>query len=145
MSKTNEDGSEIAKEKSSLKGLGFISSTSGDSNTSIIDVKDGKIVRIRPLHFDWKYAKNQIKPWKMKARGQVFEPTMKSLIPPYSLGYKKRVYSPNRILYPLKRVDWDPQGNRNIENRGKSGYVRISWDEALDLIVGEIKRIHTQY
>ena len=37
---------------------------------------------------------------------------MKSLIPPYSLAYKKRVYSANRILYPLKRVDWDPDGAR---------------------------------
>jgi anaerobic selenocysteine-containing dehydrogenase len=145
MSERSKAGTEIAKERSSLKGLGFISSTSGDSNTSIIDVKNGKIVRIRPLHFDWKYDKKQIKPWKMKARGQVFEPTMKSLIPPFSLGYKKRVYSPNRILYPLKRVDWDPDGTRNIENRGKSGYIRISWDKALDIIVSEIKRVHKQY
>ena len=65
---------------------------------------------------------------------------MKSLITPFSLGYKKRIYSPNRILYPLKRVDWDPDGERNPQNRGKSGYVRISWDEALDIIAREIKR-----
>jgi hypothetical protein len=43
----------------------------------------------------------------MELRGQVLEPGMKTLIPPFSLAYKKRVYSPNRILYPLKRVDWD--------------------------------------
>jgi anaerobic selenocysteine-containing dehydrogenase len=136
---------ETEKESSSLKGLGFISSTSGDANTSVIDVKNGKIVRIRPLHFDWKYDSKGFNPWKMEARGQTFEPTMKSLIPPYSLGYKKRVYSPNRILYPLKRVDWDPDGDRNIENRGESGYVRISWDEALDIIVSEIKRVQEKY
>jgi len=47
---------------------------------------------------------------------------MKSLPPPFSLGYKKRTYSPNRIKYPLKRVDWDPKGNRHPENRGKSKY-----------------------
>jgi trimethylamine-N-oxide reductase (cytochrome c) len=70
---------------------------------------------------------------------------MKSLIPPLSLGYKNRVYSPNRILYPLKRVDWDPQGNRNTEKRGKSGYVRISWDEATDIIVSELNRIKQTY
>ena len=61
------------------------------------------------------------------------------------MAYKKRIYSPNRILYPLKRVDWDPKGERNPQNRGKSGYVRISWDEALDIIVSEIKRIKKQY
>ena len=76
----------------------------------MIDVKNGKVLRIRPLHFDWKYTKEDIAPWKMEARGQVFEPMMKSLAPPFSLAYKNRVYSPNRILYPMKRVDWDPNG-----------------------------------
>ena len=45
----------------------------------------------------------------------------------------------------MKRVDWDPKGERNPQNRGKSKYVRISWDEATDLIAGEIKRIHKKY
>ena len=118
---------------------------SADANASVIDVKNGKIIRIRPLHYDWKYKPEEFGPWKIKARGKVFEPKMKALIPPYSLGYKKRVYSPNRILYPLKRVDWDPKGERHPENRGKSPYVRISWDEALDIIVSEIKRVQKKY
>jgi molybdopterin guanine dinucleotide-containing S/N-oxide reductase-like protein len=121
--------------------LGF----SPNSNSAIVDVKNGKIVRIRPLHFDWKYEQKAFNPWKMEVRGKVFEPGLKSLIPPYSLAYKKRVYSPNRILYPLKRVDWDPDGDRNVENRGKSQYVRISWEEALDIIVKEILRIKKKY
>ena len=57
------------------------------------------------------------------------EPTSKSLLAPFGVAYKKRVYSPNRILYPLKRVDWDPDGERNPQNRGISKYERISWDE----------------
>ncbi len=67
------------------------------------------------------------------------------LVPPHGTAYKKRIYSPNRILYPLKRVDWDPKGERNPQNRGKSKYVRISWDEALDIVVSEIKRIQKKY
>src|SRR4030042_606290 len=110
-------GKETQKEHSFVKGVGFIGSTSGDANTSVVDVKNGRIVRIRPLHFDWKYDKKKFNPWKMEARGQSFEPTMKSLIPPYSLAYKKRVYSPNRILYPLKRADWNLKGDRNAQNR----------------------------
>jgi len=131
-------------EKSVCKGLGFCS-ISGDANSSVIDVKDGKIIRIRPLHYDWKYKPEEFKPWKMEARGQVFEPSMKSLIGPFSLAYKKRALSPNRILYPMKRVDWDPNGERNTQNRGKSGYVRISWDEALDIISSELKRLIKKY
>ena len=67
------------------------------------------------------------------------------MLPPLSLGYKKRVYSPNRILRPMKRVDWDPNGERNPQNRGKSKYEYISWDEATDIIASEIKRIHDAY
>lgn len=115
------------------------------ANASVVDVKDGKIIRIRPLHYDWKYKPEEFNPWKMEARGQVFEPSMKSLIPPLGVGYKKRVYSPARIRYPLKRVDFDPKGDRNIQNRGKSRYVRISWDAALDIITSEILRMKKQY
>ncbi|MFH1490797.1 MAG: molybdopterin-dependent oxidoreductase, partial [Pseudomonadota bacterium] len=51
----------------------------------------------------------------------------------------------DRIKYPYKRVDFDPKGKRNPENRGKSGYERISWDDALDLIAGEIRRVSDSY
>jgi trimethylamine-N-oxide reductase (cytochrome c) len=134
-----------ADEKTCLRGIGFIASGSGDANTSFVDVKDGKLVRIRPLHYDWQYDKKDFNPWKMEVNGKVFEPTLKSLVAPYSLSYKKRVYSPNRILYPLKRVDWDPNGRRNPENRGKSKYVRISWEEALDIVAAELLRVKKEY
>ncbi|MFC1868556.1 molybdopterin-dependent oxidoreductase [Thermodesulfobacteriota bacterium] len=131
-------------EKSHITGLGFVGQ-GADGQTTVVDVKDGKIIRLRPLHYDWKYKPEEYGPWKIEARGQTFEPAKKSLLPPLSLAYKKRVYSPNRILYPLKRVDFDPNGGRNIENRGKSGYVRISWDEALDMAVSEIRRTIDTY
>jgi len=132
------------EEKRMVKGIGFCSFSSG-GNVAEVDVKDGKILRIRPLHYDWKYKPEQFRPWTIEARGSSFKSSMKSLLPPLSICYKKRVYSPNRIIYPLKRVDFDHKGERNIENRGKSGYVRISWDEALDIITSEIKRIHKKY
>ncbi len=50
-----------------------------------------------------------------------------------------------RILYPMKRVDWDPRGERNQKMRGKSGYERISWDEALDILAEECLRIKEEY
>jgi anaerobic selenocysteine-containing dehydrogenase len=128
-------------EKTILKTLGF----GPNANSSAVDVKNGRIIRVRPLHFDWKYNKESFNPWKMEAHGTTFEPGMKALIGPYSLAYKKRTYSPNRILYPLKRVDWDPNGNRNPNNRGHSKYMRISWDAALEFIAKEIKRIVKEY
>ena len=50
-----------------------------------------------------------------------------------------------RLLYPMKRVDWDPKGERNPENRGKSEFERISWDEAMDIIADECLRIKEEY
>ena len=45
----------------------------------------------------------------------------------------------------MKRIDWDPNGERNTQNRGKFGYARISWDEALDLAAAEIRSINRQH
>ena len=83
--------------------------------------------------------------WKIQKNGRTLELPMKSTPPAYHLAYKKRVYSPNRIKYPLKRVDWDPKGERNPQNRGRSKYRRISWDEATDIIASEIRRVQAKY
>jgi anaerobic selenocysteine-containing dehydrogenase len=53
------------------------------------------------------------------ADGKAIEPAWKSLPGPFSLAYKKRVYSPNRIKYPLKRVDWDPNGEPQYPEPGQ--------------------------
>ncbi len=132
------------QEKSYVKGLSLMG-FGRDGNSSVVDVSDGKIVRIRPLHYDWQYNWDELNPWRMEVRGKVLEPCRKSLIPPFALGYKKRVYSPNRILYPLRRVDWHPDGERNVQNRGESKYVRISWDEAVEIVAKELIRVKEKY
>ncbi len=58
---------------------------------------------------------------------------------------RNRVNAPDRIHHPLKRVDFDPQGERNAQNRGRSRFARISWDEALDLVAGELDRVKRRY
>jgi trimethylamine-N-oxide reductase (cytochrome c) len=112
-----------------------------------VDVKNGKITRMRPLHYDDKYTKEELAPvrWKIEARGKTYESPKKALAGYLALTYKKMAYSPNRVKYPLKRVDWDPKGERNPQNRGKSKFKRISWDEASDIIASEIKRVQETY
>ncbi|MFC1868524.1 molybdopterin-dependent oxidoreductase [Thermodesulfobacteriota bacterium] len=142
--KMNKSGKK-ANETTNLKAMGLIGETGTGGSTVAVDVKDGKIVRLRPFHYDSKYSVDDFGMWEIHARGKVFRPTLKSLPSPQSLGYKKRVYSPNRVRTPLKRVDWDPNGERNTEKRGESKYEIISWDEALDIITGEMKRVQKEY
>ena len=52
--------------------------------------------------------------------------------------------SPARIKYPLKRKNWSPDNPRG-ELRGKDEWERISWDEALDYVAAEIKKVVDQY
>ena len=102
-------------------------------------VKDGKIVRMTPIEFD----DNDPQPWTIKAKGKEFTPPRKTSLAPHGQTVKSTIYSPDRILYPMKRVDFDPNGERNPQNRGVSGYERISWDEALDIVATEITRQKT--
>ena len=50
----------IKPDKTVLKSLGQCS-FAGNSLPSAVDIKDGKILRIRPFHFDEKYTRDEIK------------------------------------------------------------------------------------
>jgi trimethylamine-N-oxide reductase (cytochrome c) len=109
-----------------------------------VESKNDKMVRIRPYHYDPETFRSS-NPWKIHARGRTFQAPERVTITPLGLGYRSRVYSSNRVMYPLKRVDWDPNGERNPQNRGKSKYVRISWDEAAQIVADELRRQKEKY
>ncbi|MBR2831872.1 MAG: molybdopterin-dependent oxidoreductase [Oscillospiraceae bacterium] len=109
-----------------------------------VESKNDRMVRIRPYHYERDTFQNS-NPWEIRARGRTFRAPERVTITPLGLGYRSRVYSKNRVLYPLKRVDWDPHGERNPQNRGKSKYVRISWDEAAQIVAVELKRQKEKY
>ena len=50
-------------------------------------------------------------------------------------GYRRHIYSPNRIKKPLKRVG----------KRGEGKFEEISWDEAIKIIAKENNRIKEKY
>ena len=61
-------------------------------------------------------------------------------------GVLDSVYSPTRIKYPMVRrayLEGGP-GSANA-TRGADDFVRVSWDEAMDLVVGEIRRMGEDY
>ena len=117
----------------------YVNNTNG--GPCLVDVKDGRILRIRPIEF----ADDDADSWTIEARGKRLTPPRKTTLAPHGQAYKSLIYSPDRIPYPMKRTDFDPAGERNTENRGISGYERVSWDEALDIVAGEIKRVKTEH
>jgi phenylacetyl-CoA:acceptor oxidoreductase len=50
-------------------------------------------------------------------------------------GLVQKTYNPNRVLLPMKRTN--PKKGRGED----PGFVPISWDEAMDLIVGKLKAV----
>ncbi|NMA69649.1 MAG: molybdopterin-dependent oxidoreductase [Desulfitobacterium sp.] len=50
----------------------------------------------------------------------------------------------DRLKYPMIRKNWETGGGKK-ELRGKDEWVRISWDEALDILASETKRIKETY
>ncbi|MFA5537008.1 MAG: molybdopterin-dependent oxidoreductase [Bacillota bacterium] len=51
---------------------------------------------------------------------------------------RQQIFGADRLKYPMKRKNWAPGGGKK-ELRGKDEWVKISWDEALDIVAGEIK------
>ena len=130
--------------------LQSIASGGTGGEITAVDTMDGKIVRIRPFRRDTSYTEEELAKsmWQIEVDGKVLKPTMKTCPNYFALAYKNRVYSKNRVLKPLKRVDWEPGGDPakiNAANRGKSKFVEISWDEALDIMESELRRIIDTY
>ncbi len=77
-------------------------------------VRDGQIVRVT---------------------GDPDHPVTRGTICGKARRYVERVYSPDRVLYPQRRVG--PKGSGQFE--------RISWDEALDLIAERLHTVEREY
>jgi trimethylamine-N-oxide reductase (cytochrome c) len=104
-----------------------------------VDVKDGKIIRTIPIEF----TKDDAPTWTIEAKGKKFSPPRKTTLSCHGVTWKSMIYSKNRLLYPMIREDFDPKGERNPQNRGTSGYRRISWEEANEIVASEIIRVKT--
>ncbi len=81
----------------------------------LITVQDGRAVRIQ---------------------GDPGHPVTRGFLCAKVAKYLDRVYSPDRVLYPYRRVG--PKGSRSCN---KDDFRRISWDEALDEIAARFRQI----
>ncbi|MFH4498235.1 trimethylamine-N-oxide reductase TorA [Vibrio diabolicus] len=60
-------------------------------------------------------------------------------------GIKGIIYSPSRVRYPMVRLDWLKKHKYSADTRGNNRFIRVTWDEALDLFYRELERIQKDY
>lgn len=71
----------------------------------------------------------------------------KDAFPSHQLpGVLDSVYSPTRIKYPMVRRSYLENGpGAAVEKRGVDDFVRVTWEEALDLVEAEFKRMPEEH
>lgn len=85
-------------------------------------VKNGQVIRIEPENTG-----------KDSAAMPLEVPHVRACLRGRSM--RQRLYSPDRLKYPMKRVG----------KRGEGKFERVSWDEALDLVASNLKRVIEKY
>ena len=69
----------------------------------------------------------------VKVQGDPSHPVTRGFLCGKVAKYLDRVYSPDRLLYPMRRRAGVPKGPL-AQGRETEAFERISWDEALDEI-----------
>jgi molybdopterin guanine dinucleotide-containing S/N-oxide reductase-like protein len=80
-----------------------------------------------------------------KIKGDPAHPVTRGFLCAKVAKYLDRVYSPDRVLYPMRRVG--PKGLRAAgeDARATQEWQRISWDEALGEITSRFKKIAAEF
>ena len=80
----------------------------------------------------------------IKVAGDPAHPVTRGFLCGKVARYLDRVYSPERLLYPMRRRPGVPKGPL-AQSREPEAFERISWDEALDEIAARLQAISDEY
>lgn len=76
----------------------------------------------------------------MRVQGDPTHPVTQGFLCAKVTKYLERVYSPDRVRYPMRRIAPKGQGKGDA-----SDFTRISWDEALDEIAQRLQKISDEF
>src|SRR3954470_16287255 len=76
----------------------------------------------------------------VKIQGDPKHPVTRGFLCAKVTKYLDRVYSPDRLLYPMRRIK--PKGP---ENAGPAAFERITWDEALNATIAKFRQVTDQF
>lgn len=80
-----------------------------------------------------------------KIQGDPAHPMTRGFLCAKVAKYLDRVYSPDRVLYPMRRTGPKGQVPGAGAARAEGAFERISWDEALDEIASRFRKIVTEF
>jgi anaerobic selenocysteine-containing dehydrogenase len=80
----------------------------------------------------------------IKVEGDQTHPVTQGFLCGKVAKYLDRVYSPDRLLYPMRRKPGVPKTSLP-QGEESAAFERISWDEALDTIAARLSAISQQY
>ena len=80
----------------------------------------------------------------VKVQGDPSHPVTRGFLCGKVAKYLDRVYSPDRLLYPMRRKAGVPKGPL-AQGREAEAFERISWDEALDEVAARLKKIAAEF
>jgi anaerobic selenocysteine-containing dehydrogenase len=80
----------------------------------------------------------------VKMQGDPSHPVTRGFLCGKVAKYLDRVYSPDRLLYPMRRRAGVPK-RPLAQGREEEAFERISWDEALDEIAVKLKKIAAEF
>src|SRR6266481_4813163 len=78
----------------------------------------------------------------VKIQGDPAHPMTRGFLCAKVTKYLDRVYSPDRLLYPMKRRGNMPKGPAV---RGPQAFERISWDEAVEIVTSKLAAIAKEF
>jgi anaerobic selenocysteine-containing dehydrogenase len=84
----------------------------------------------------------------VKLQGDPAHPVTRGFLCGKVAKYLDRVYSPDRLLYPMRRRPGAPKGPAGygaLKGREADAFERISWDQALDLIAHKLTSIAAEF